>query len=124
MAGNQIYDSAAVFCNKVFLAEIETIEVDEASGVHPIITMGKGFAGISPGAQQITVQLKGAIPRAGLEFDFRSALQNNTEIELVWFAHSKTMSSKGYLTQSKQSYSASNPSSIDATFIGRPVDEN
>lgn len=123
MAGNQLYDSAAVFLNKISLAEIEEISIKEASGAHAIITMAKGFAGISPGAQITNVTMKCAIPRAGKEFDFRTSLQGNLEVELVFFAHSKTMSTKGFLTETDESYSASNPSAVSATFLGRPIEE-
>lgn len=124
MAGNQLYEQAAIFLDKNSLAEVESFDVTHVSGASNIVTMVKGFAGISPGAKMTQITGKSAIPRAGLEYDAIDKLQNDTEVEVVYFRAGKKVSCKGFITECKEQYSASNPSAFDFTFVGVPVKES
>lgn len=119
-----LYDSAAIFLDSNSLAELESFDVTHVSGASNIVTMVKGLSGISPGAKMTQVTGKSAIPRAGIEYAYIEKLQGDIEVELVYFRGGKKVACKGYITECKETFSASAPSTFDFTFVGKPAKES
>ena len=123
MATDQ-YAVGYVFVDGQLLVEELSVDLEFDTGNQIIITQYKGFAGVSPGAKQTKATIKSAIPKSGLEVDLYGIAAENTPVELVVFAGGKKRTSKGFIMNVKESFSADNPSSVDFEFNGDPLEYN
>lgn len=69
MANQQIYTLLFVAVNSTLLAEEQQVDLTRTSNAQRVMTVAKGFAGLSPGAALLEVDVKNAIPSGGFEFD-------------------------------------------------------
>ena len=70
MAGNlSLYALIFVGIEGTLLAEEHQVTMHRNAGATRVITTAKGFAGMSPGAPVIELDVMNAIPQAGFEFD-------------------------------------------------------
>ena len=119
-----IYSGAAFFVKGVMIAETTTVTVDHQSGNQDIITMGRGFAGVSPGAQRASVKFSNAVPRAGNDIDYIKSLQKVELLDVVLFARGKKLKSKGFLMSLSETYSAEKASEFSGEITCGPFEES
>ena len=70
MAGNdQLYSLLFITTDGTLLAEEQQIDIKRTSNSQRVMTVAKGFAGLSPGAPLVEISVTNAMPSAGFEFD-------------------------------------------------------
>ena len=70
MSGNvQLYTLLFVGIEGTLLVEEQQVDLTRTTNSQPISTVAKGYAGESPGAAMIELDVTSAIPQAGFEFD-------------------------------------------------------
>lgn len=117
----QTYDRGAIFAAGVMLAECTGFSVSHDSGNSPNLTMQKGFAGMTPGAQQTSISIESAAPRAGYDIDYLDKLANTEVVEVVYYGHGKKHVVNGYITKVDEKYGVGQASSASIEFMGGPV---
>lgn len=68
-ANLQLYTLIFAVADGVLLAEEISIDVTRTTNSQPVATVAKGYAGESPGAAMMEVDVTNAIPSGGFEFD-------------------------------------------------------
>lgn len=94
---SEIYSQGQIFADGILIADAVTVGVDYNTNDQPVLTMGKGFNGITPGAGQTNVSIDEAIPRAGYGYDWFQRAVNRTPVEVVVWRGSKKMNLKGFI---------------------------
>lgn len=82
MPGSGLYDLLFVRVNGELLAENLEVDVTLESDIARVLTIAKGFAGITPGSPVVMIKFKQAVPISGMEFDFFNSLLNSIPVEL------------------------------------------
>jgi hypothetical protein len=121
MSSLQIYERGALFADNQLLAECMNITVNLDAKLNPINTMQKGFAGVSPGSEESTIDVASALPRAGIEYDAIAAMQGVDIVEMVIFAGAKKFKFSGFITKTTLSLGADRAAEFSFSFIGAPV---
>lgn len=78
----QLYALLFVVPNGTLLAEEQSIDVSRTSNSQAVATVAKGYAGESPGAAMIEVDVQSAIPSGGFEFDMGSKIAGLIPIDV------------------------------------------
>src|SRR5215468_7357927 len=99
MAAPDIYDQIYAYINGGLLVESTTIQTALESDDQKIMTLVKGFAGITPSPDVRTVKVENVVPSTGFEFDFEKAKKERQliELKLQSGATGKCMISKGFI---------------------------
>lgn len=70
MSGNvQLYSLLFVGIEGTLLVEEQQVDLTRTTNSQPISTVAKGYAGESPGAAMIELDVTSAVPQGGFEFD-------------------------------------------------------
>lgn len=119
MAANlSLYSLIYLTINGALLTEHLSVEVRRLTDAQVIKTVGKGFAGVSPGSLWCSIDIKNAIPSADFELDpgpFMKALQS---VEVGLQLASKQGTSKGFIIEDSFSHAVDSPSGLSMKFIG------
>lgn len=113
----QYVSRSNVFFNGQALEEFTSIDLALDTAQNKIVTVTKGFAGFSAGAQEVSIRVSSAVPLGGAEIDFWSIAFRNENCTLQVGFGSKDFMSTGRIMDVSFSISASSPSAVDFTFI-------
>lgn len=78
----QLYSLLYVVTNGTLLAEEQSVDMSRTSNAQTVLTVAKGFAGVSPGAAMIEVDVTNAIPSGGFEFDMGAKIAGLIPIDV------------------------------------------
>lgn len=80
MSNLQQYSILLAVAGGTLLAEEQEIDFSRTANAVRVATVAKGFSGTSPGAPEVMVNVRGAMPSAGLEFDAGPYILSQTPI--------------------------------------------
>jgi hypothetical protein len=120
MAGNlQLYTKATVYIDGSLLSEEASVSVDRSTGSQPVKTTAKGYAGESPGAPMMEIEVSNAVPAADFELNPGEYMANLESCEVTIFAAGSTLTATMFIykdnfkhaveSQSNLSFSARGP---------------
>ena len=118
MANQQLYTLIYCTVNSALLLEHITVRVQRLTDAQVIKTVGKGFAGVSPGAPWCKISIKNAVPSADFELDpgaFMLALQS---VEIGLEMADKEGRSKGFILEDSIEGGVDSPSGLSFEFVG------
>lgn len=120
MAGTetQLYTLAYVLWKGRIMAEEGSVSLDRTTGSQEVKTTAKGYAGESPGAAMVQMQVTSAVPASAFDVDPGEQMENLEEVEVGLLAAGKTLVAKGYIISDSFKHSVDNPSSHEFTFRG------
>lgn len=118
MANLERYTKATLYINGTLTSESSSITVKQAGGGSPVKTIAKGYAGRSPGAPMTMISVDSAVPSSDFEFNPGIVIKNTEVVELTVFAAGRTLTSKGFITDSSFSYSTESNSKLSFEFEG------
>lgn len=115
-----LYDQMFLFVDGGLAAENTTIDTEIVSDVQQVMTIAKGFAGITPSPHTRTVSAESVIPVSGFEFDYESAFLNSQEVELTLQqgGSGKKTVTKGYFTNVAVSAGVGRTATVSFQFVG------
>jgi len=113
----QEYSSSAVYINNSQLTENASVQVARDAGFQRVLTIAKGFAGVSPGAKLATVTIKGAVPSAGFEFDPGDVMEGLIPVSVAVFAASATFITRGFVEKDTFSHATNGEAMQDIDII-------
>jgi hypothetical protein len=113
----QIYSSSAVYINNSQLTENASVTVDRESGMQRVLTIAKGFAGVSPGARLAMVTIKNAVPSVGFEFDPGNVMEGLIPVAVSVFAADATFITRGFVEKDTFVHAVNSEATQDITFV-------
>lgn len=114
----QQYSNVEVYINGSKLAEAASVKISRTTDAQIVNTLGRGFAGVSPGARMIKVTVENAVPSASFEYDPGSVMETLTPVELTLFAAGKSLSSRGFILEDDFSGAVNSQTQLSFSFTG------
>ena len=118
MAQNQLYTLAYVLVDGAILTEEASVTVNRATNSQPVNTVAKGYAGESPGAQSVQIQVSSAVPSADFEMNPDKYMVGLKEVEIGVLVAGKQLTAKGFIIEDSFKHSVNSESMLDFTFRG------
>ncbi len=118
MSNPQLYTLAYVTADSKLLTEEGSVTVHRSANAQQVATVAKGFAGLSPGAPTIQIQVKNAVPAADFELNAGSFIQSLKTVEIGVIVAGKQLVAKGFIIEDSFQHSVNSESAYDFTFIG------
>ena len=99
MAGNlQLYSIMFFSGDGTLLAEEQQIDVRRTANAQRVMTVAKGFAGLSPGAPLMEMTVSNAVPQGGFEFDMGKKILGLIPLDVqVWGPGGTTAKGKAFV---------------------------
>lgn len=116
------YESGGeLYLNGKLLAEVTKYTVNHMGNLNKVVTTKKGLAGTAAGPLEVEISVTSAMPKAGMELDYYSALVNRTAMTFRRRAHGQTRSYTVKADGLDESYDASNAADATVKLIGKPI---
>lgn len=116
---NKLYTLLFCTVDGKLLTEEASITVNMQSASQPVNTVAQGYAGESPGAATVDIQVENAVPAADFEFDPGTKIQNLEEVEMgILGPGGKVLTAKGFIISASVSHSVGAESKLSFSFRG------
>ncbi len=122
MADLQLYSKASVYLNGSLLSEESDVTVKRMTGAQVVKTVAKGFSGLSPGAEMLSISVTNAVPSTDFEYNPGSDMKDLNVVEVTIFAAGRTLTSKGFITDDNFAHGAEAQSKLSFEFTGQYAD--
>lgn len=122
MSNQQLYTLAYVTINGALLTEHASVTVNRASNAQPVMTVAKGFAGVSPGAPTVKIQVKNAVPAADFEFNGGQHISTLELVEVGLIVAGKQLVAKGFIMEDTFQHSVNSESNYDFDVLAGMAD--
>ncbi len=117
-----LYSPAFVQINGNTLFEEVSVSVDRTSGNQEVVTVPKGFAGVSLGASKTEITIESAVPLAGFENPGPTPLdQQMGALAIVSFnvqTASQNLTFNGFIMSIANSHAAGSPAKVTYKAVG------
>ena len=114
------FSDVTIFINSVYILDAQTISISYAQNDTNIHNQS-GFAGISVGTSEMTVEVTSAVPREGLPVNITKLAQDREVVEVEFFVGDMSAASKGYIRNPSVSKSLDAQTEFSFTYIGTPA---
>lgn len=88
------YDKVTVYINGQLLVEEASVSLKASSGLNKVYTVQKGFAGVSKGAEEMSISISSAVPSENFEY-LPANMPQGQIINVALFCGGKTLSTSG-----------------------------
>lgn len=113
----QLYTSSAVYINSAQLTENASVSIDRDAGFQRVLTIAKGFSGVSPGAKLAMMSISNAVPAAGFEFDPGDVMEGLIPVSVAVFAANSTFITTGFVEKDTFKHAVNQEAMLDISFI-------
>ncbi len=113
-----LYTLVYVLANSSLLSEEASVSMSRTTGSNEVKTVAKGYAGESPGAAMIELDITSMVPAAGIEFDAGKYMSTMTPIEMGLLSHGQQLTFKGFIISDTLKHSVSSESAYDFKVRG------
>jgi hypothetical protein len=100
------------------LTEEASVQVTRATNSQAVNTVAKGYAGESPGASSIEIQVTNAVPAADFELNAGRFMASMKSVEIGVVAAGKQLKAVGFIIHDSFKHSVNSESNYDFTFRG------
>ena len=108
----QLYSNAFVTINGSLLTEEASVTVTKNSGLNPVMTVAKGFAGMSQGAATAEIDVDNAVPSADFEFNPDKFMRSGSTVEVGVIMAGRQTVFVGFITTATYSHSVNAESKL------------
>lgn len=119
---SQTYSLAYVLADGAIMAEHGSVTVNRATNSQAVNTVAKGYAGESPGAPTIEIQVTCAVPAVGFEKNFGAHMAALKQVEIGVMAAGQVLTRKVFVISDSFKHSVNNESAYDFTARGPMAD--
>lgn len=117
-----LYSLIYVLADSSLLSEEASVTMSRSTGSSEVKTVAKGYAGESPGAPTIELDVTNMVPAAGIEFDAGRYMSTMTPVEMGLLAFGKQLTFKGFIISDSIKHSVGSESSYDFKARGSMVE--
>lgn len=118
MSNPQLYTLAYVTVEGALLTEEGSVTVNRATNSQAVNTVAKGYAGESPGAPTVEIQVTNAVPAADFEMNAGAFMQALQAVEIGVVCAGKQLKAVGFIISDSFKHSVNSESAYDFTFRG------
>jgi hypothetical protein len=118
MANVQLYTLAYCTADGKLLTEEASLTVNRATNSQAVNTVAKGYAGESPGAPTVEIQVTNAVPAADFELNAGPFMKALKSVEMGVIVAGKQLVAKGFIISDSFKHSVNSESNYDFTFRG------
>ena len=119
MANVQIYSLLYCLVNGKLLTEEASVTLSRATGSQSVMTVAKGYAGESPGAETVEIDITNAVPAADFEYDAGAVMESLQAVEIgLAGPGGKVLTAKGFIISDSLKHSVNSESTYDFKFRG------
>lgn len=118
MSDPQLYTATYVTFDGKLLAEEASITIDKKSGLNPVYTVAKGFAGMAVGASSIEMTIETATPAADFEVNPDPYLRTGKLVEIGAVMSGRQTVGKFFITDATYSHAVNQESKLTMKFMG------
>lgn len=118
MANVQLYTLAYCTADGKLLTEEASLTVNRATNSQAVNTVAKGYAGESPGAPTVEIQVTNAVPAADFELNAGPFMKSLKAVEMGVIVAGKQLVAKGFIISDSFKHSVNSESNYDFTFRG------
>lgn len=116
MANLQQYTQGIPYVDGAALTEATSVRVRRATNSQPVNTIAKGYAGESPGAGMIEIDVENAVPSLAFELNPGKFMKNLATCEFTLFAGNATLTVKGFIVEDSFQAGVNAASGLSFTF--------
>ncbi len=113
----QIYSASAVYIANSQLTENAQVGIDRESGMQPVLTIPKGFAGMSAGAKFMRIRIMNAVPAVGFEWDPGPVMEGIIPVPVTIFAASSSLITTGFVEKDAFAHAVNQEAKIDIDLM-------
>jgi len=113
----QLYSASAVYIANSQLTENAQVGIDRESGFQRVLTIPKGFAGVSAGARFMMIRIMNAVPSVGFEYDPGPAMEGLIPVPVTIFAASSSLITTGFVEKDAFQHAVNGEAKIDIEFV-------
>ena len=117
----QKYSNALVMLEGSLLTEENSVSIDKKSGLNPVHTVAKGFAGASQGAPEMTVRVDNAVPSADFEYLPDADVLEGKVVEITIFMAGKQTTAKGFIMDVSYSHAVNSEAKMSFNVMCEPA---
>lgn len=114
----QLYSLIYCLADSSLLSEEASVSFSRETGSQPAKTVAKGYAGETPGAKMVELQVSNMVPAAGMEFDAGEYMDTMKVIEMGLLSHGKQLTFKGFIIKDTMKHSAGGDAGYDFEVRG------
>ena len=118
MADPQLYTATYVTFDGKLLAEEASVTIDKKSGLNPVYTVAKGFAGMAVGASSIEMTIESAAPAADFEVNPDPYMRTGKLVEIGCVMSGRQMVGKFFITDGTYSHAVNQESKVVIKLMG------
>lgn len=118
----QLYTLVSCYVDGTLLAEEVSVSIDRNTRAQEVLTVAKGFAGLSPGAAMMMITIDNAVPSADFELNPGPRMKALAVVELTLFAANRTLTTKGFFIEDSLSHAVNSESKLNIKFAGEMAD--
>lgn len=111
----KLYSDIPVYIDGALATEENKVQIERDAGNQEVVTVARGFAGVSPGAMMMRVTVTQAIPAAGFENNLGKKMAARTPVEFTAFCGGQKITQKMYVMSDSLSGGANEKS--DMSFV-------
>lgn len=115
------YDKVTVYINGQLLVEEASVSLKATSGLNKVYTVQKGFAGVSKGAEEMSISVSSAVPADNFEYMPQNMPQGGI-INVALFCGGKTLSTQGIVMDYDLSHSFGQHATLAMTVAAQYQD--
>lgn len=121
----EVYTLAVIYVDGALLTEESSVTVDRDGRMQEVNTVAKGFAGMSPGAPIVRIDVENGVPARDFELNPGSFFINPSDIsiaEVTVFAGGRSLTTKGFILKDNFRHAVNAEARLSFNFIGEPAD--
>ena len=123
MSEFQLYASAAVLVDGLFLTQESSVQVQRATNSQAVNTVALGYAGETPGAPMVEITVSSAVPSADFELNPGKFMKRLQECEIgILGPGGKQLTARGFIISDNFQHAVNSASSLEFSFRGKMVD--
>lgn len=120
MSEFSLYSLAYVLVEGMLLAQEGSVSVNRTTNSQAVNTVALGYAGESPGAPMVEIDVKNAVPAADFELNPGKFMKSMKEVEIgVLGPGGKQMTARGFIISDTFEHSVGAESTLSFKFRGK-----
>lgn len=118
MSDTQLYTLAYCTVAGALLTEHASLTVNRATNSQAVNTVAKGYAGESPGAAMVDIQVTNAVPSADFEMNPGPYMKSLEAVEIGVICAGKQLVAKGFIISDSFKHGVNAEATLDFSFRG------
>lgn len=123
MSEFQLYASAAVLVDGLFLTQEASVQVARSTNSQAVNTVALGYAGESPGSAMVEITVSSAVPSADFELNPGKFMKKLQEVEIgILGPGGKQLTARGFIISDNFTHAVNSESKLEFHFRGKMRD--